>query len=78
MSNQLFGFVNKFYKYGQNNEPDERPLTIGGYESSWLADLVVNFILDNLQRIFLSQQGITVYTVMMALYFFMANGTMKN
>ena len=61
MSNQLFVFLNKFYKYGQNNKPDERPLTIGGYESAWLADLVVSFIIDNLQEFFIATRYHGIY-----------------
>ena len=37
MGNQLFGFINKFYEYGQTNNEEEETLSIGGYESAWLA-----------------------------------------
>ena len=51
--NQLFGFLDKFYTYyGQTNNGEERTLTIGGYKSAWLADLVASFILDNCENYF--------------------------
>ena len=77
MSNQLFGFLNKLYKYRQNNEPDEQPLTVRGYESAWLADLVASFILDNLQEFFIATRYHGIYRDD-GLVFLMANGTMKN
>ena len=51
--NQLFGFLDKFYTYyGQTNNGEEQTLTIGGYKSAWLADLVASFILDNCENYF--------------------------
>jgi len=39
--------VDKYYEYNGDRDPEERGLTIGGYESAWLADLVGAYILDN-------------------------------
>ena len=39
MSNTLLTVVDKFYEYGGDMDGDDRGLTIGGYESAWLADL---------------------------------------
>ena len=52
MGNQLFGFLEKNYKCGQTNNKEEQILTIGGYKSAWLADLVAGFILDNCENSF--------------------------
>ena len=46
MSNTLLQFQDKYYEYRGNVEPDQRGCTIGGYESAWLTDLVMNYILD--------------------------------
>ena len=41
------------YEYGGNEtDVEDKGLTIGGYESAWLADLVAAFILENLDDIF--------------------------
>jgi hypothetical protein len=40
MGNTLLTFVDKYYKYGGDLDVEDRGLTIGGYESAWLADLV--------------------------------------
>ena len=52
MGNTLLTFVYQYYKCGGSLEVDKRGLTIGGYESAWLADLVASFILDNLENLF--------------------------
>ena len=40
MSNTLLTFGDKYYEYGGSMDLNKRGLTIGGYESTWLADLV--------------------------------------
>ena len=40
MGNTLLTFQDEYYKHGGSVDPDKRGLTIGGYESAWLADLV--------------------------------------
>jgi len=42
----LLTFVDKHYEYDGDRDPEEKGLTIGGYESAWLADLVGAYILD--------------------------------
>jgi len=46
MGNTLLTFVDKYYEYGGDESVEERGLTIGGYESAWLADLVMAYILE--------------------------------
>ena len=47
MGNQIFVFQDKYYQYGQDNNHEDRPLIIGGYESACLTHLVASYILDN-------------------------------
>jgi len=47
MQSTLLTFVDKYYEYDGDKDPEEKGLTIGGYESAWLADLVGAYILDN-------------------------------
>jgi len=46
MGNTLLTFIDQYYEYGGDMEQDDRGLTIGGYESAWLADLVAAYILE--------------------------------
>ena len=52
MSNTLVTFVDKYYEYGGDIEGEKRGLTIGGYESAWLADLVAAYILEKTEKSF--------------------------
>jgi hypothetical protein len=47
MGNTLLTFVDKYYEYGGNLDVKDRGLTIGGYESAWLANLCMAYITDN-------------------------------
>jgi hypothetical protein len=47
MGNTLLTFVDKYYEYGGNLDIEDRGLTIGGYESAWLTDLCMAYIMDN-------------------------------
>jgi hypothetical protein len=47
MGNTLLTFVDKYYEYDGERNIRDKGLTIGGYESAWLADLVAAFILEN-------------------------------
>ena len=49
MASTLFSFQGQYYEYDGDQDPDERGLTIGGFESAWLADLVGAFILEKTQ-----------------------------
>ena len=49
MGHTLCVFRGRYYEYNGLNgdvDPNERALTIGGFESAWLADLVAAYILD--------------------------------
>ena len=52
MGNTLLTFVDKYYEYGGEVNVEEKGLTIGGYESMWLADLVAAYLLENVTDIF--------------------------
>jgi hypothetical protein len=53
MGNTLLTFVNKYYhEYDGEREMQDKGLTIGGYESTWLADLVAAFVLENCEDLF--------------------------
>jgi GIY-YIG catalytic domain len=52
MSSTLLTFIDKYYEYDGDKDPEEKGLTIGGYESAWLADLVGAYILANTQQHF--------------------------
>ena len=52
MGNTLLTFVDKYYEYGGEVNIEEKGLTIGGYESTWLADLVAAYLLENVTDIF--------------------------
>ncbi len=52
-------FGGKYYEYG-GSDVESKELTIGGYESAFLAaDLVAAFILENLEEMFHSDEGST-------------------
>ena len=46
MGATLLTFVDKYYEYDGSCDIEEKGLTIGGYESAWLADLVASYILE--------------------------------
>ena len=52
MGNTLLTFVDKYYEYDGEREIQDKGLTIGGYESAWLADLVAAFVLENSEDLF--------------------------
>jgi hypothetical protein len=52
MKSTLFTFQDVYYEYDGDADPNDRGLTIGGYESAWLADLVGAYLLDNTQHLF--------------------------
>ena len=45
-------FEDKYYEYYGGVDVEERGLTIGGFESAWLADLVVAFLFESLEHMF--------------------------
>jgi hypothetical protein len=52
IENTLLTFVDKYYEYDSKREIQDKGLTIGGYESAWLADLVAAFVLENCEDLF--------------------------
>ena len=46
MRNTLLMFRDNYYEYGTADNAAEKVLTIGGYDSAWLADLVGSYIFD--------------------------------
>jgi hypothetical protein len=52
MSSTLITYIDKYYEYDGDLDPEEKGLTIGGYESAWLADLVGAYILANTKQHF--------------------------
>ena len=52
MSNTIVTFRDRYYKNGVHGDPMERSLTIGGYKSGWLADLIASFIFEKAQQQF--------------------------
>ena len=48
MMNTILTFVNKYYLYDGNCPTEMKGLTIGGYESAWLADLAMSYLLDKM------------------------------
>jgi len=43
MGNTIITFCDKYYKYGVSNDPMGIGLTIGGYDSAWLADILAGY-----------------------------------
>ena len=41
----------KYYEYDGDQEINNKGLTIGGYESAWLADLVAAYVLEFYTRL---------------------------
>ena len=61
MGNTLLTFIDKYYEYGGEEDVEEKRLTIGGYESLWLADLVALYILENMKEHFKEMQFKGIY-----------------
>ena len=52
MGNTLLTFQDQYYEHGGSLDPSKRGLTIGGYESAWLADLVAAWIFKETEKLF--------------------------
>ena len=46
MGNTFFSFRDQHYQYNGHGDADNKGLTIGGFESAWLADLVASWLLE--------------------------------
>ena len=55
MSNCLINFREKYLQYGKERDPLKRVLTIGGYDSAWLADLTACYILERAEPVWSEQ-----------------------
>ena len=54
-------FQEKYYTYGGCMGMQEKCLTIGCYESAWLADLAAAYILENIQNYFKGNPYFGIY-----------------
>ena len=52
MVNSLLSFRDYYYEHGGSEDPTKRGLTIGGYKSAWLTDLVAVWLLHNTESLF--------------------------
>ena len=50
MNTTLIQFCGVYYLYDGDKEVEDRGLTIGGYESAWLADLAMAFLLETFDQ----------------------------
>jgi hypothetical protein len=51
MGNTIVSFLDKYYEYGVDPDPDKRGLTFGGFEAAFLADLEASYIFNKLKHI---------------------------
>ncbi len=51
MGNTIITFRDKYYEYGVDPDPDQRGLTIGGFDSAFLADPETTCIFDKLSNL---------------------------
>ena len=58
MNSTYLRFKDKYYLYDGNQDQDNKGLTIGGYESAFLSDIVGSYILQQTEDLF---DGITYY-----------------
>ena len=61
MGNTLITYRDKYYEYDGDQEISNKCLTIGGYESAWLADLVAAFILEETKSQFTDTKYYGIY-----------------
>jgi len=61
MGHTLLTFQDQYWEWGGTEDIESRGLTIGGYESAWLADLVAAFILENTEELFASSIFYGIY-----------------
>jgi hypothetical protein len=50
MCNTLITFVDKYYLYDGDLDFNNRGLTVGGFESAWLADLTISYLLETIDQ----------------------------
>ena len=47
MKSTYLMFQDSYYEYDGDQDPEDRGLTIGGYESAWLSDVVGAYIFQS-------------------------------
>ena len=52
MGTTIVMFRDKYYEYGVSNDPMEKGITICGYDSAWLTDMVAGYLLELAERHF--------------------------
>ena len=55
MNTTILTFDGNYYLYDGDKKVEERGLTIGGYESAWLADLAMAFLLETIDQSILEE-----------------------
>ena len=55
-------FQEKYYKNRGGMEIQDKALTIGGYKSAWLADLIAAHVLENTQQHFQIMKHFGIYS----------------
>ena len=61
MINMLVSFRERFFEYGWDEIEEKGGLTIEGYESAWLADLVASYILEKRNKMFVETKYHGIY-----------------
>jgi hypothetical protein len=51
MGNTIVSFRDRYYEYGVDPDPNRRGVTIGGFESAFLADLEATYIFEKLHHL---------------------------
>jgi hypothetical protein len=51
MGKTIVSFQDNYYKYGVDSDPDRHSLTIGGFESAFLANLEATYIFNKLNML---------------------------
>ena len=57
----FLNFQGEYYEYDPSEDPEEKGLSIGAYESAWLADLVIAYVLEKTQACLQTQDMLKFY-----------------
>ena len=52
MGNTLINFQGEYFEYGGSLNTEQRGLAIGGFESTWRLDVVIEFLMENMKILF--------------------------
>ena len=61
MNSTLMSFQEKYYEYRGGMEMQDKALTIRGYKSAWLIDLLAAYVLENTQKHFKIMKHFGIY-----------------